>query len=188
MYENWIKFEKLTLEKPEIYHLASLLKLEPHAVIGKLLTIWAWFDDHTENGTAPVSVIPMLDSKTCKGFCAAMQDPSVRWLKVENSYISICNYDKHNGLSAKKRANDQRRKQKSRSNSQFRHSKRVTYHGQMSQQRCDEQRTPVRMWSHFFCAFLGLARSSQFSFSFFLYQGKDSTTGVVLGGGISYAA
>ena len=133
MSENWIKFEKSTLEKPEVYQMAALLKIDVHSVVGKLLTVWAWFDDHTEDGTAPTSVIPMLDGKTCRGFCAAMQDPKVKWLTVDGDTVSIANYDKHNSASAKKRANDRKRKTKSRLNSAFCHAQGVTYLGQMSQ-------------------------------------------------------
>ena len=56
MYENWIKFEKLTLEKPEVYQMAAKLRLDNHGVVGRLLVVWSWFDDHTEDGTAPDSV------------------------------------------------------------------------------------------------------------------------------------
>ena len=131
MHEEWIKYEKITLEKPEVYEMAEILKLDNHGVVGRLLVVWSWFDDYTEDGTAKEVMIKMLDAKTCKGFCHAMN--RVGWLRIAGGEISITNYDKHNGASAKKRANDRKRKAKSRDNSVSCHSNRVTYRGQMSQ-------------------------------------------------------
>lgn len=181
MYENWIKFEKLTLEKPEVYQLASLLKIDVHSVVGKLLIIWSWFDDHTEDGTAPISVIPLLDGKTCKGFCAAMQDKSVGWLSVENGTVSICNYDKHNGQSAKKRAKEtsKKRGQRRDKNSDFYQSCPqsvpivVGTNSGHKNQSCPQS-----------VPFLSLlARFSQFYISFFLFQGTEFIKYSVLEGG-----
>ena len=172
MYENWIKFEKLTLEKPEVYQMAAKLKLDNHGVVGRLLVVWSWFDDHTEDGTAPDSVVPMLDARTCKGFCSAMQE--VNWLNIKDGKVSISNYSKHNGASSKKRSADAARKAKHRGRMEhFCHSNLVTSLGKMSQQYCDTNRTKLGKLSQIIATFVTLARSSQFSFSFFLFQGGD---------------
>lgn len=160
MYEEWIKYEKITADKPEVYQMAEILRIDTHGVVGRLLVVWSWFDDYTEDGTASDTMIKALDAKTCKGFCHAMS--AVGWMRIEGGTISICNYDKHNGSSAKKRAGDRKRKQKSRLSSDFCHANSVTFRGQMSRLCCDINRT-----------FVTVARSSQFFFFFFLYQGRE---------------
>ena len=184
MYENWIKFEKLTLEKPEVYQMAAKLKLDNHGVVGRLLIVWSWFDDHTEDGTAPESVIPMLDSKTCKGFIQAMKD--VRWLSIEGGQVSITNYEKHNGASSKKRASAASRKAKHRAKTEyFCHSKSVTSAGHLSHQKRDKVVTWVGRWRDIAVTEMGLARSSQFSFSFFTKEGKYYLRSI-LGGQVKF--
>lgn len=160
MYEEWIKYEKITADKPEVYQMAEILRIDTHGVVGRLLIVWSWFDDYTEDGTASDTMIRALDAKTRKGFCHAMS--AVGWMRIEGGTISVCNYDKHNGASAKKRAGDRKRKQKSRGASSFCHSNVVTFRGQVSQLARDIRRT-----------FVTVARSSQFFFFFFLYQGEE---------------
>ena len=51
-YANWIKFAHDTPDKPEIWEIAAILKIDPDAVIGKLIRTWIWFDQHTLDGNA----------------------------------------------------------------------------------------------------------------------------------------
>lgn len=52
MASNWIKVEVITPDKPEIYHLAERLSLDPDAVLGKLIRLWVWVDQQTIDGNA----------------------------------------------------------------------------------------------------------------------------------------
>jgi hypothetical protein len=58
----WIKFDTSTSDKPEVWAIAGQLGIDPDAVVGKLLRVWAWFDDQTETGNAPTVTKSLLRS------------------------------------------------------------------------------------------------------------------------------
>lgn len=120
MADFWVKIEKSTPDKPEIFEIAELLNLDPDAVMGKLVRVWCWLDSNSENGHIK-SVTPVLINRltNCDGFADAMR--TVGWLD-ENE---IPNFDRHLGENAKKRAKDAERKRKSRNC----HTKNVTESG-----------------------------------------------------------
>jgi hypothetical protein len=100
---SWIKFETATSEKPEVWAIATRLGIDADAVVGKLLRVWAWFDTQTVEGNAPSVTKALLDSKVCvSGFCQAMIE--VGWMIEEDGVISLPNFDRHNGKTAKNRA------------------------------------------------------------------------------------
>lgn len=106
MAGDWIKFELITLDKPEVCQLADLAGIDPDAVVGKLLRVWGWFDQHTEDGNAPSVSKKLLDRLVgVSGFCEFMIQ--VGWmieaLVLEESLIKLPNFDRHNGATAKKR-------------------------------------------------------------------------------------
>lgn len=103
MATEWIKFEKCTTDKPEVWEIACALEIDPDAVVGKLLRIWAWFDEHTENGNAPSVTKALLDRKvSVTGFCDAVIKSG--WMLEIDDAISLPNFYRHNGETAKKRA------------------------------------------------------------------------------------
>jgi len=100
---SWIKFETATSEKPEVWAIATKLGIDADAVVGKLLRVWAWFDTQTVEGNAPSVTKALLDSKvSVSGFCQAMIE--VEWMIEEDGRISLPNFDRHNGRTAKNRA------------------------------------------------------------------------------------
>ncbi|MHA7916026.1 hypothetical protein [Alloalcanivorax xenomutans] len=103
MAGDWIKFETGTPDKPEVWAVAATLNIDPDAVVGKLLRVWAWFDQHTEDGNA-VSVTKMLLDRQVgvPGFCDAVIQSG--WMHEHGGCISLPNFDRHNGKTAKKRA------------------------------------------------------------------------------------
>ena len=102
MAGDWIKFENCTPDKPEVWALAEQLEIDPDAVIGKLLRVWIWFDRQTENGNAPSVTKLLLDSNVClKGFCDAMIWSG--WMVEKHNRITLTNFDRHNGSTAKNR-------------------------------------------------------------------------------------
>lgn len=115
MAGDWLKLEITTPDKPEVFELASLLMIDDHdTVFAKLVRVWIWFDQQTENGEVPSTSKLYLDRVTgIKGFCDAMI--TVGWMYEENKRIWLPNFDRHNGVSAKKRIDAARRKAKSRS-------------------------------------------------------------------------
>lgn len=103
MAGDWIKFETATPDKPEVWEIAGALDIDPDAVVGKLLRVWSWFDQHTEEGNAASVTMSLLDrSVGVIGFCAAMIDAG--WMVQEGNRINLPNFDRHNGKTAKNRA------------------------------------------------------------------------------------
>jgi hypothetical protein len=100
---DWIKFELATSDKPEVLAMAELLGTSSDDVVGKLLRVWGWFDQQTQNGNA-VSVTGntlkrFIDRLVAsQGFAACME--KVGWLNDSG----VPNFERHNGESAKKRA------------------------------------------------------------------------------------
>lgn len=103
MAGDWIKFELATPDKPEVWAIAASLSIDPDAVVGKLMRVWGWFDQQTENGNAP-SVSKMLLDRLVgvTGFCKAVIDAG--WMLDDGSTLTLPHFDRHNGKTAKNRA------------------------------------------------------------------------------------
>lgn len=102
MAGDWIKFELTTLDKPEVCQIADLADIDPDAVVGKLMRVWGWFDQQTENGNAPSVSKKLLDRLVgVTGFCEYMK--SVDWMIEAEGVISLPHFDRHNGKTAKNR-------------------------------------------------------------------------------------
>ena len=102
MAGDWIKFELTTLDKPEVCQIADFADIDPDAVVGKLMRVWGWFDQQTENGNAPSVSKKLLDRLVgVIGFCEHMK--SVAWMIEVDGVISLPHFDRHNGKTAKNR-------------------------------------------------------------------------------------
>lgn len=102
MAGDWIKFELATLDKPEVFQIAEVVDCDPDAVVGKLMRVWGWFDQQTEDGNAPTVTKKLLDRLAgVIGFADAMADAG--WLIENGATISLPHFDRHNGKSAKTR-------------------------------------------------------------------------------------
>ncbi len=100
---DWIKVEHCLADKPEILIMAAKLGMDRYAVMGRLLTVWTWFDCHTVNGNVSGVTGSFVDTLiACAGFAEAMQN--VGWLAVANERVSVPNFDRHISKSAKARA------------------------------------------------------------------------------------
>lgn len=99
----WIKLDVSLPEKPEVWQIAGILGIEPDAVVGKLIKVWRWFDAHTEDGNAASVTYALVDSISgVTGFAEAMA--LCGWLVQSGSALSLPNFDRHNGKTAKNRA------------------------------------------------------------------------------------
>ena len=102
MAGDWIKFELTTLDKPEVCQIADLADIDPDAVVGKLMRVWGWFDQQTENGNAPSVSKKLLDRLVgVSGFCEHMK--AVAWMVEADNVISLPHFARHNGKTAKNR-------------------------------------------------------------------------------------
>ena len=93
-------------------------KTDKFRVIGGLHAVWSVFDAHCEDGILNGYTPETLDHVIgWDGFSGAMI--SVGWL-IENNGVSLAmpEFSEHNGQSAKRRAEDQKRKRDSRSSTE----------------------------------------------------------------------
>ena len=105
MAGDWIKIEKATPDKPEILRMARALGLDSDSVFGKWVRVWIWFDSNSVDGRVDGLVDGDVDRLICTpGFAAAAV--AVGWICVDASskFISLPNFDHHNGETAKTRA------------------------------------------------------------------------------------
>jgi hypothetical protein len=114
MAGDWIKIEKTTPDKPEIIRMATLLRKESDEIFGKIFRIWSWADDQSVDGTAMPITDEFIDKKAGKrGFAQAMR--AVGWLRGEAGALEFPRFTRHNGETAKTRADTNRRVAKHRS-------------------------------------------------------------------------
>ena len=108
MAGSWIKVEVITPDKPEIFQIAEILNIDPDAVLGKLVRIWAWADQQTVDGNAGSVTKGVLDRIAfITGFADALI--AVGWLAYDGNKLILPNFERHNGESSKKRALTNRR-------------------------------------------------------------------------------
>ncbi|WP_434033571.1 hypothetical protein [Cupriavidus sp. a3] len=116
MAGDWIKFEVSTPEKQEV--LAITVDMgwdDPDLTVGKLLRVWRWFDQQTVEGNAPGVSAPLLDRIAgVTGFAKAMA--KVGWLNISDAGLSLPNFGRHNGETAKSRALTAKRVAKHKAN------------------------------------------------------------------------
>jgi len=114
---DWIKMRSNLRDDPAVWAIAKVLKMDPFAVLGRLHTMWAWFDAHATPDDPSVSVSPeaMDDHLRCSGWCSAVADAG--WLIVQDDRLTVPNFDRHMGQGAKERAMAAVRKSRQRTNS-----------------------------------------------------------------------
>ena len=101
----WLKMDHATPEKPEVLAITGRMGwADTDMTVGKLFKLWRWFDQHTTDGNARGVTSALLDSAIgVTGLCAAVA--SVGWLTEHEGGISLTDFAKHNGQTAKDRAN-----------------------------------------------------------------------------------
>lgn len=116
MAGDWLKFEVDTPEKQEVFSITVAMGWsDPDLTVGKLLKVWRWFDKHTINGNAQRVTTALLDGISgVSGFAQAMCD--VGWLVRTEDGISLSNFDRHNGKTAKDRCLTAKRVAKHKTN------------------------------------------------------------------------
>lgn len=125
MAGDWIKVEHAMPDKPEVVHMAEILEIDQDAMVGKLIRLWVWGDQQLRNGNAICVTSAFLDRITyVTGFAAAAEQ--VGWLVKTQAGFEIPNFDRHNGHTAKKRAESNRRVAKSREAKRNGNAKSVT--------------------------------------------------------------
>lgn len=143
MSQDWIKIETHTVSKVEVAKIAFALKnkrLDRFGVLGRLVAIWSYFDNHTYDGVIDGVGPDYLDDLIgTPGFCEAMK--LVGWIKFEEadgaSRVTLPNFDRHNGETAKKRAMAGKRQGKHRDKSNDGSVTKVTQERDKSNAECN---------------------------------------------------
>lgn len=114
MADSWIKMRVGLRRHPKVVHIVSALKADRCRVVGALHSVWAVFDEHSVDGILPGYSFEMMDEEIgWPGFCEAMS--GIGWLKRDGDCgIVMREFSTHNGASAKRRAEDAKRKHESR--------------------------------------------------------------------------
>lgn len=103
-----MKIELELSDKPEVHYIANGLKLDPDAVVGKLIRVWSWFDKHTADGNALGVTYSLLDRITgVSGFGEMMC--LAGWMEQKDKVLHMPKFDSHTSASAKKRAESNKR-------------------------------------------------------------------------------
>jgi hypothetical protein len=103
MRRSWIKIETNTPDKPEICIIASHLRMDADAVMGKLIRVWSWAELNVSNHNETSVTIEFLDKVAGKkGFSGALEKAG--WLQKKEGSLVFPGFDRHNGQAAKGRA------------------------------------------------------------------------------------
>lgn len=103
MRRPWIKIETATPDKPEICAIATSLRMDPDAVLGKLVRLWSWVEVNRVSANDLGVTREFIDKLVGrKGFASALV--ACGWLTDVGERLGLPNLDRHNGGSAKIRA------------------------------------------------------------------------------------
>jgi len=106
---NWIKIETHTPDKTEIRHIARLCGCSRADAFLAFFRVFVWLDEETEDGHVDFFTPDDADEiGGLKGLGEALQE--VRWLMFGPTGAIVANWDRHNGQSAKRRAQEAERK------------------------------------------------------------------------------
>ena len=117
MAGDWIKVESATPNKPEVLRVARILHINKDEAFGKLMRFWMWCDENSVDGHVDGIVSTDVDAVVgCDGFSEALK--VVGWLEFDDDkeIITISNFERHNGETAKKRGLKTKRQKRYREN------------------------------------------------------------------------
>lgn len=105
---NWIKVQVTLPESPKIFRLARLLGVCRMEALGYAVRWFCWLDTHCANGSTELTEgdVDALIGKSgiTRAFC------ELEWAAVDaDGFVRVMDFDKHNGESSKKRAENQAR-------------------------------------------------------------------------------
>lgn len=114
MAGDWIKMRSELNSHPKVVRILSATKSDKFRVIGGLHAVWCVFDAHSKDGTLFGYTPELLDHVIgWDGLSRALI--AVGWLDFDGlETIALPEFDEHNSQSAKRRAEDQKRKRDAR--------------------------------------------------------------------------
>lgn len=113
MAGDWIKMRVNLQTHPKVVRILSATHADKFRVLGGLHAVWSVFDTHSTDGILIGYTPETLDHIIgWDGFSAALI--AVGWLAAEEETLILPEFTEHNGQSAKRRAEDQKRKKQVR--------------------------------------------------------------------------
>jgi len=113
MAGDWIKMRTNLDTDVRVIELAGMLNMTELHVVGCLWKLWAWADQHTQDGNAMRVTSVTLDRFTgVTGFAEALR--KVDWLAGRDGALTFPRFVEHNGQTAKNRAKTKERVAKHR--------------------------------------------------------------------------
>jgi len=113
MAADWIKMRCELQTHPKVVRILSATNSDKFRVIGGLHAVWSIFDAHSTDGVLLGYKPEAMDAVIgWPGFSKAMIE--VEWLSFNGQAIVMPEFSSHNGQSAKRRAEDQKRKRNGR--------------------------------------------------------------------------
>ena len=116
MAGEWIKMRLDLASDPGVNRIRKATGIDADAIVGKLHRLWSWADVHTTDGIASGVDVEWVDEFTgATGFAEGMI--AAGWLECDTDSVRFSNFDRHNGLSAKRRCTQKTRTERSRAQS-----------------------------------------------------------------------
>lgn len=106
---DWIKIRKKLWDDGRVRKMSRLLRTERGHVIGALVRMWCLADDYAdENGYLSGYTKTDIDNEVgVPGWCEALPPD---WFREDDNGLYLPDYQEHNGQTAKRRAEDAKRK------------------------------------------------------------------------------
>jgi hypothetical protein len=113
MAGDWLKMRVCLHTHPKVVRISSALNADKLKTVGALHAVWCLFDAHSTDGRLDGYTPEILDAHIgWTGFSAQMI--AVGWLEIAGAGLVTPSFDKHNGQSAKRRAQEADRKREDR--------------------------------------------------------------------------
>lgn len=113
MAGDWIPIRCNIHDDPAVIAIAAATGLDEYAVVGRMVKLWAWANQHTTDGNAPGVAEVWIDRYvSMPGFAAAML--STGWLGTGEGVLTFPRFDRWNSEGAKRRVEKTRQKKAQR--------------------------------------------------------------------------
>ena len=100
---SWIKVRVELVRSPKIVKFARALKTKKQTALGLAIQWFAWLDEQTEDGRSELTQEELDEELGYEGASAALVQ--IGWAIIEDDgTVSAVDFGKHNGSSAKRRA------------------------------------------------------------------------------------
>ena len=110
---EWIPWVKGLPLKPEIAHLARILKISRFEATCRCMAVWEWADENTTDGNVRNALPALLDDVAgVTGFGDALRE--VGWLLADDQGLIFPNWGRWNTKTAKVRAQNRERQRRFR--------------------------------------------------------------------------